>query len=187
MARNFARFAEDNINWKALGKRVPWDKRLQMIQEEFPSTRDTDWNLILKDPDIFARILKDVLKVDQIEVGRAGPRPNLDIEKGMRTWNEIRGDFSERPFTEAFRIITRNNSQRTIARKTGISKTRIVRLFAGDDRPNMDDLRAIAEAYKKKPAYFVEYRAEYIIAVIATRLANEHELTAALYRKLVQQ
>jgi hypothetical protein len=32
----------------------------------------------------------------------------------------------------------------------------------------------------------VEYRAEYIIAAIATRLQDEHELTVALYRKLIQ-
>jgi Helix-turn-helix domain len=184
--RDFARFAEDNVNWKALRKRVPWEQRLKMIQEEFPGTRDPDWNQILKDPDIFARLLRDVLKVDQLEFGQPGPRPNLDPERGMRTWNEIRGDYSERPFIEAFAILVRGNSLRTIARKTGISKTRVVRLQQGDDRPSAQDLRAIAEAYNKKPAYFVEYRAEYILASIATRLQDEHELTAALYRKLVQ-
>jgi hypothetical protein len=186
MTRDFARFAEDNVNWKALRKRVPWEQRIKMIHEEFPGTADPDWNQILKDPDVFARILKDVLKVDQIEVGRAGPRPNLDVERGMRTWNEFRGDYSELPFTDAFRILVRGNSQRIIARKTGISKTRIVRLQQGDDRPSATDLRVIAEAYDKKPAYFVEYRAEYIIAAIATRLQDEHELTVALYRKLIQ-
>lgn len=186
MTRDFGRFAEDNANWKALRKRVPWEHRIKMIYEEFPGTKDADWNTILKDPDVFARILKDVLKVDQMEIGRAGPRPNLDLERGMRTWAEIQGDYSERPFIAAFAVLTTGNSQRVIARKTGISKTRIVRLQQGDDRPNVDDLRVIAEAYKKKPAYFVEYRAEYILAAIATRLENEHELTAVLYRKLVQ-
>jgi hypothetical protein len=186
MKRDLSRFAEDKVDRNALRKRVPWEQRLQMIQEEFPATRDPNWNQILKDPDVFARILKDVLKVDQIEAGRAGPRPNLDVERGMRSWSEFRGDYSELPFVEAFRILARGNSQRVIARKTGISKTRIVRLQQGDDRPSMDDLRAIAAAYTKKPAYFVEYRAEYIIAAIATRLQDEHELTAALYRKLVQ-
>jgi hypothetical protein len=187
MPRDVRLFAEDNINWKALGKRVPWEQRLKLIHQQFPATRDPDWAAILRDPDVFARLLKDVLKVDQIEIGRAGPRPNLDVERGMRALQEIAGDYSERPFIEAFAILTRGNSQRVIARKTGISKTRIVRLQQGDDRPHMDDLRAIAEAYKKRPAYFIEYRSEYIIAAIATRLQDEHELTAALYRKLVQQ
>ncbi len=187
MARDLIRFAEDNVNWKALRKRVPWERRLKMIQEEFPSTSDADWQQILKDPDVLARLLRDILKVDQAEFGQAGPRPNLDIERGMQSFAEIAGDYSERPFVEAFTILTRGNSQRTIARKTGISKTRIVRFFQGVDLPHMEDLRVIAVAYKKRPAYFVEYRAEYIMAAIATRLADEHELTAALYRKLVQQ
>jgi hypothetical protein len=187
MPRNLDLFAEDNINWKALGKRVPWEKRIKLIHQEFPATADPDWALILKDPDVFARILKDVLKVDQLEIGRAGPRPNLDVDRGMRALQEMAGDYSERPFVEAFAILARGNSQRTISRKTGISKTRIVRLQQGDDRPHMADLCAIAEAYKKRPAYFIEYRTEYIIAAIATRLQDEHELTAALYRKLVQQ
>jgi hypothetical protein len=186
MARNLVRFSEDNAKWKALRKRVPWEQRIQLIREEFPSTRDPDWNAILKDPDVFARILKDILKVDQIEEGRAGPRPNLDVERGMRTWKEFRGDYSELPFVDSFRVLARGNSQRTIARKTGISKTRIVRLQQGDDRPGINDLCVIAEAYNKKPAYFVEYRAEYIVAAIAARLNDEHELTVALYRKLVQ-
>jgi DNA-binding phage protein len=187
VARDLARFADDNLNWKALGKRVPWERRLETIREEFPRARDADWVGIFQDPDIFARILKDILKIDQLELGRAGPRPNLDHERGMRSWNEIQGDYSELHFIDAFRILTRNNSTRTIARKTDISRARVMRLLAGNDLPSMKDLRAIAQAYNKKPAYFVEYRAEYILATIATRLHNEHELTAALYRKLVQQ
>jgi hypothetical protein len=188
MARDLVRFAEDNAHWKALRKRVPWDKRLEMIEEEFPGTSTAGWAQILKDPDVLARVLKDILKVDQIEVGRAGPRPNLDVERGMRTWFEMSvGDYSELPFVESFKVLVRGNSQRTIARKTSISKTRIVRLQQGIDRPDAETLRVIAEAYQKRPAYFVEYRAEYILAAVAARLHDEHELTVALYRKLVQK
>lgn len=187
MSRDLSRFIEDNAGWRQQKKRVPWDERIKMIEEEFPTVRDAEWNVILRDPDVLARVLKDILKVDQIEPGRAGPRPNLDVERGMRTWREMTvGDFSERPFPEAFRILTRGNSVRAIARKTNISKSRVVRLMQGHDHPTVDDLRSIAEAYQKKPPYFVEYRAEYIMAAIATRLADEHEMTVALYKKLVR-
>lgn len=187
MARDLTRFSEDNARWKAQKKRVPWDERLKLIEEEFPNIRSPEWNMILRDPDVLARILKDILKVDQIEPGRAGPRPNLDVERGMRTWREMTvGDFAERPFPEAFRILSRNNSIRTIARKTSISKSRVERLLHGQDHPTADDLRTIAAAYQKKPAYFVEYRAEFIMAAIAARLTDEHEMTVALYKKLIQ-
>lgn len=184
---DFARFAEDNIKWKALRKRVPWNERVKMIDDEFPGMRDADWNIILRDHDIFGRILKDVLKVDQIQAGRPGPRPNLETERGMQTWREVNGDYSELPFAEAFRVLTRNHSVRAIARRTSLAKSRVDRLRQGTIQPDINDLRAIAAGYKKKPAYFVEYRAEYIVAAIATRLHNEHELTVAIYRKLVQQ
>lgn len=187
MGRDLSRFAEDNARWKAQKKRVAWEERLKLIEDEFPNIRNPEWNIILRDPDVLARILKDILKVDQIEPGRAGPRPNLDVERGMRTWREMTvGDYAERPFQEAFAILARNNSIRTIARKTNISKSRVERLLHGHDHPTADDLRLIATAYQKKPAYFVEYRAEFIMAAIAARLTDEHEMTVALYKKLVQ-
>jgi transcriptional regulator with XRE-family HTH domain len=158
-----------------------------MIAEEFPNVMNPDWNVILRDDDIFGRILKDILKVDQMEPGRSGPRPNLDYQRGMQTWREMTGqDYSELPFHEAFAILTRNNSLRTIARKTHISRSKVHRLLSGEDQPTVDDLRSIAEAYGKKPAYFVEYRAEFIMAAIAARLVDETEMTVTLYTKIVR-
>jgi hypothetical protein len=187
VSRDLSRFTADNARWRAERKRVAWDERMQLISEEFPATVQADWHDILQDPDILARVLKDILKVDQIEPGRAGPRPNLDLERGMRTWREMTvGDYSERPFPEAFKILVHGASVRTIARKTSISKSRVERLLQDRDHPTIDDLRLIAGAYNKKAAYFVEYRAEFIMAAIAMRLTGEHELTVALYKKLVQ-
>jgi transcriptional regulator with XRE-family HTH domain len=187
LTKDLSPFTEDNARWRERKKRVPWDERIKLIGEQFPTVRDADWDAILRDPDVLARVLKDILKVDQIEAGRAGPRPNLDVERGMRTWREMTvGDYSECPFPRAFSILVRNNSVRTVARKTSISKSRVVRLLKGQDHPTIEDLRGIAAAYQKKPAYFVEYRAEYIMAAIANRLADEHEMTVALYKKLVR-
>lgn len=187
MTRDLSRFTEDNERWRNQHKRVPWAQRLELIQETFPSTRTANWDDILKDPDILARVFKDILKVDQMEPGRAGPRPNLDVERGMQVWNEFAtGDFAERPFPEAFRLLTRNASIRSVAHKINISKSRVERLLNGRDHPTIEDLRLIAAAYNKKPAYFIEYRAEYIIAVIAAQLADRHEMTVALYKKLVR-
>lgn len=188
MPRDLTAFSEDNQKWRNQRKRIPWDERVKLIDEQFPGIRTADWNIILKDPDVLGRLLKDILKVDQIEPGRAGPRPNLDYERGMQTWREITGqDFSELPFTDALRILSRGQAIRTVARKTNISRPRMYRLMAGIDRPNAEDLRSIAAAYGKKPAYFAEYRAEYILASIAARLANEPEMTIAIYMKLVRR
>jgi hypothetical protein len=187
LRRDLSAFDEDNAHWRALKKRVPWEDRLKLIEQEFPGALTADFNVVLRDNDIFARVLKDVLKVDQIEPGRAGPRPNLDYERGMRTWREMTGqDFSEQPFTEAFKLLARNDSFTVMARKTRISRSRVVRLWHGLIPPTVDDLRDIASAYGKKPAFFAEYRSEFILAAIAARLSVETEMTIALYRKLVR-
>lgn len=187
MARDLSFFDEDNAYWRQQRKRVPWDQRLKLIEQQFPGAIDPDWNVILRDPDVLGRLLRDILKVDQIEPGRAGPRPNLDYERGMRTWREITGsDFSELPFGQALRVLSRGQSYTAIARKTKLSRSRVYRLIQGWEQPTVDDLRACASAYGKKPAFFAEYRAEFIMASIAARLAKETEMTIAVYVNLMR-
>lgn len=185
--RDLSVFDQDNAQWRAQKKRVPWEERLRLIEEQFPGVLQLDFNVVLRDNDVFARILKDILKVDQMEPGRAGPRPNLDYERGMRTWKEMVGqDFSELPFHLAFQRLTSGDSFTVIARKTLISRSRVYKLYRGWIPPSVDDLRSVAAAYDKRPAFFVEYRAEYILATIAARLTRETEMTIPLYLKLVR-
>jgi hypothetical protein len=181
-------FTADNDRWRAERKRVPWEERLEMIEERFPDAMNADWNVVLRDDDVFARILKDILKVDQIEPGRAGPRPNLDYDRGIQTWREMTGrDYSELPFRQAFQALARMHSLTTVARKTTLSRSKVHRLLQGTDRPTVVELRAIAVGYGKKPAYFAEYRAEYVMAAMAARLADDPEITITLYTKLARQ
>lgn len=188
MSRDLSEFVEDNKKWRNQRRRIPWDERIKLIDHQFPGITDVDWNIVLKDPDILGRLLKDILKVDQIEPGRAGPRPNLDYERGMQTWREITGqDYCELPFTQALRVLSKGQAVRVVARKANVTKTRMDRLMRGVDRPTADDMRSIAAAYGKKAAFFAEYRAEYIMASIATRLAQEPEMTIAIYTKLVRR
>lgn len=187
MARDLSIFVSDNARWKAARRRVPWDERLRLIREQFPVTASLDGHTILREDDALARLIRDILKIDQIEPGRAGPRPGLDYERGMQSWRELFGqDYAEVPFPEAFRSLTRGNSLTTIARKTNISRSRVHQLLRGERSPTIDDLRLIAEAYGKRPQFFCEYRAEFIMAIIAERLNKEPETTIAVYRKLVQ-
>jgi hypothetical protein len=187
VARDLSVFEQDNAAWKAQKKRVPWEQRLELIEKEFPGILNLDFNVVLRDNDVFARILKDILKVDQMEPGRAGPRPNLDYDRGMRTWREMIGqDFSDQPFHVAVQPLSRGDSFTIIARKTMISRSRVYKLWRGRIRPSVDDLRSVASAYGKRPAYFAEYRTEYILASIAARLSRETEMTIPLYLKLVR-
>jgi hypothetical protein len=185
--RDLSIFDQDNARWRAQKKRVPWEERLRLIEQEFPGALKVDFNVVLRDNDIFARVLKDILKVDQIEPGRAGPRPNLDYDRGMQTWKEMTGqDFSDQPFYQAFQQLSRGDSFTIMARKTLISRSRVYKLWQGYIGPTVDDLRTVAIAYGKKPAFFAEYRTEYILAALAARLTKEAEMTIPLYLKLVR-
>lgn len=187
MNRDLAVFTEDNDHWRSERRRVPWPDRVELIKKKFPDALDADWNVVLRDDDVFARLLKDILKVDQIEAGRSGPRPNLDFDRGIQTWKEMTGrDFSEQPFQPTFRLLTRMNSLSAVARKTTISRSRVHRLLQGEEHPTVEDMRLIAVGYGKKPAYFAEYRAEYIMAAMAARFAHDAEMTITLYTKLAR-
>lgn len=188
MTHNLSPFVADNQKWRNQRKRIPWEERIKLIEQQFPGVCEADWNIILKDPDTLGRLLKDILKVDQIEPGRAGPRPNLNYERGMQTWREITGqDYCELPFIDALRVLTRGQAVRVVARKANVTKTRMDRLMRGIDHPSADDLRAIATAYGKRPAFFAEYRREFVTAAIIARLSDEPEMTTAIYVKLVRR
>jgi hypothetical protein len=186
-SRDLSRFTEDNAYWRDQRKRVPWEQRVKMIDETFPAVRNADWNVVLRDNDVFARLLRDILKVDQMDPHRNGPRPTVDYERGRQTWEQMVGrDFSQEAFVGAFQQLTGSDTVRMIARKTYMSKTKIHQLQRGHISPTAEDLRIIAKSYGKSPGYFAEYRAEYIMAMIQGRLVNEPEMTVSLYRRLVQ-
>jgi hypothetical protein len=179
-------FDEDNAYWKSRRKRVPWNDRVELIKQHFPSVAANDASQLLKHEDVLGRVLRDILKVEQIEPGKSGPRPPLDYRKGMHGWRQLTGqDYSERPFPEAFRVLSRGQSIRGIARRINYSKSRVERLLRGAEAPTIEDLRVIAELYNKRPAYFIEYRLEMILCAVGARLAENHEMTVALYRRLV--
>lgn len=189
--RDLTRFIEDNERHKGPDgkrRRVPWEERAKMIEEEFPSVKELDWFTALEDEDLLARILKDVLKIDQIDPSRTrGARPALDVDKGMQTWNEIMGrQFCELPFSQAFTLLTRNDSVRTVAEKTHMAKSLVHRLLKGEERPSVDQMRAVAEAYGKKPSFFLEYRAEYCLAAVMSRFAKEPEMVDVVFTKLMR-
>lgn len=189
--RDLTRFIEDNERHKAGAKRrrVPWDERVKLIEEEFPSVRELDWFAALADEDMLVRILRDILKIDQVDPGRGkGQRPALDYARGMQTWNEIMGrQFCSLPFHEAFKLLTREDSIRTIAEKTLMAKSLVHRLLHGDERPTVDHIRQVASAYGKKPGFFLEYRSEYIMAAIMSRLVDDPELVDAVFTKLMRE
>lgn len=165
---------------------LPWDKRAAMITSQFSSVENLKWRKAFEsDIDLFARLVKDILKLDQAQPGRPGPRPALDYEQGVARLRQYMGqDYSLDVFPRTLKDLANGSSIRAIARKTGLSKNHVHRLMTGDLEPDAYAMSCVADAYGKHPSYFVEYRALWVANAIVNRLADNPESSIALYRKL---
>lgn len=166
-------------------KKIPWSRRSQVIKEVFPSTTHLDWKAAFdRDIDLLGRVLRDILKVEQTEQGRPGPRPSLDYKEGTRRLRQILGeDYSMLPFSEALKILGGDRSVRHLATKCGVSHSHIQRLLAGGREPDMQTLEKVAKAFEKHPSFFLEYRLIYIARTIIDKLGDAPEATINIYRK----
>lgn len=195
MTDRIERFIAINEKHGAKKRRMPWAERRAAIVEEFPSVVTLDWHdegvLVERgNPEeatmVLAEIMRSLIQVDQILPGRRGGRPPPDFEESKQTWRELmRRDFAAAPFDVVFRSLSFQDSVRVIANKTGIAKSRIDRLRRGEEPPSVDDMRAIAEAYGRKPAIFLEFRQEFVLAAVMYQLDKEPELVTALYSKIM--
>lgn len=165
---------------------LSWDERLRAIKKQFPSVERLNWDKALaNDVELFGNIIRDVLRHDQAEPGRDGPKPEIGYRQGVRRIQQFMGeDFSLLPFPEAFRNLTAGMSLTPLARKTSMSRMNCSRLLRGEKEPHVDEMILIAKAFKKDPSYFVEYRAAYIMSYIAQHCEQAPEVSVNLYKRL---
>jgi len=167
-------------------KRVPWSERIKVIKDQFPAVDNLKWDLALRnDPDLFGNILRDVLRHEHAEPGKDGPKPEVSYRDGIGTINRWKGeDHSDLPFKIAFRNLGHKMSMATLAKKTSMSKMNVYRLLRGEKEPHADEMLLIAKAFKKDPAYFVEWRAGYILAYLSECIEKTPETSLGIYKKL---
>lgn len=183
MAENF-----DVTPYERLGK-VSWEVRAKKIKEDFPSVQNLDWDKALaRDMDLFGRVMRDILKLEQASPGRPGPRPSLDMAAATKRLNQLMGnDYTLLPFKEAFAILANGRSHRHVASMTGLNRNTVQRLLKGDIEPDGFEMAVIAETFGKHPSYFAEYRNLYILNAIISRLEWSPDTAIDIYRKLDQQ
>lgn len=165
---------------------IPWADRKALINEQFPSTEQLDWYAALKDDGVFVRIIEDILRVSLADTTRSGPRrPKVEREQAKYALRELFGQgHTTQPFDRAFGFVIGTNSLTQVARKTGISRSRVHRLLRGESEPDVADMEKIAAAYGRDPSYFVEYRAAVVAMILWERLNSEPELASVAYNKL---
>jgi hypothetical protein len=192
-------FESSNQVYQNAGKRVNWNQRLSLIKKHFPEIDNTDWDSALNDNEIFARIVRDILKAQQHSVltreeqSVAGRKKNIDFDEGMSGWRELMGrSYSDYEFTRAFRLLAsdrstgKHHSLSMIANKTNISRSRVHRLMNGIEEPDLRDMEMIASAYKKKPSFFIEYRTSVIIGYLAKKMEADPEITTSIYEMITR-
>ena len=168
------------------GEKTSWDKRYDVIKTQFPDPKTFDWRKAFdKDLDLFARIMRDVLKVDQAVPGRPGPRPALDYDRGVKSLRQMMGqDYSTLPFPDTFQFLAGDRSLSHTARKTGLSRSQVHRLLRGESQPDVNEMTMVAEAFGKHPSFFLEYRAAFVVAALSEKLLNAPEATIGFYRRI---
>lgn len=171
---------------QATRDKVPWDRRATMILAQFESVDKLRWRKAFEsDIDLFARLVKDILKLDQAQPGRPGPRPALDYQQGVARLKQYMGqDYSLETFPQALKTLANGRSIRSLARKTGLSKNHVHRLLTGEMAPDAYAMQAVATAFTKHPSYFSEWRAMWITNAVMNRVLENPESSIVLYRKL---
>lgn len=185
--RDLTVFDDLNERESVAKKKIPWQERYLIIKEQFPSIDRLNWAEAFKNVDLFGRVLRDILRIDQSLDSRTGPgpRPVLDEKRARERLRQLLGqDFSYSPFGETFDVMTAGRSMRGMAAKTGLSVKMIFQLKHGEREPDLYIMEQIAKAFNKDPSYFVEYRTAFIISALCDQMDKSPETTVDLYKKL---
>lgn len=168
-----------------MGK-VPWEKRAQKVRARFQSVDAPDWRPEFEnDLDLFGRVMRDILKLEQAVPGRPGPRPALDVADATRRLRQLFGDdFTIEPFHVALNTLAGGRSIRHLAAGTGLHRDCIHRLRRGTMKPDGYMIRQVAKYFGKHPSYFLEWRQLYIIQAIMARLEWSPDTTIDLFLAL---
>lgn len=170
---------------KSLPKKHPWEQRLALIKEQFPSIDRLKWETVFReDPEINGKILGDILKIEAATTGKPGKRPSLDPKEAAVRYKQLIGeDYSTLPFTETFNALCNGRSVRAVAAKTKLDRNQVHRLMNGAD-PTVHAMEAIAKGFKKDPGFFHEYRMLYTVAFLMRRMDGAPESTVGIYRRI---
>ena len=171
--------------FKHLPKKHPWEQRVALIREQFPSIDRLDWyRAFREDPELHGRIIADILKTEAAKPGKPGKRPALDPKEAALLYKQLFGeDYTALPFTQAFNILIGDRSVRAVAHKTRLDRNYVHKLMKGAD-PTAEAMEKIAVAFKKDPGYFAEYRLLYIVGILSRKLEEIPEGSVNIYKKV---
>lgn len=150
------------------------------------------------DVEVFGRMIGSILQADATPPGTRGRRAPLDMAAAAERLRQLlRGEHTTERFADALRLLSgwqpgRNGSApagaitlTALARRVGISRSRLHRLLHGEDEPTVAECESAAAGFRKHPSYFVEWRTQYVMDRFADRLREMPDVSIDLYRQAI--
>lgn len=135
-------------------------------------------------PDAMHSLLADFIKQVHAKPGRIGQRP-MPKEEQVDLESLLYGEQNDLPLIEVLpKLVTA--SERAFCAQIHMSRTQYQRMLKGDYDPDVKELRLIAEALKKPPTYFVEYRKAMAVAAFLNLLDERPGIATSLYKTYLE-
>lgn len=165
-----------------------WEVKSERIMSKYPSVVDVDWSRIFQsDQGVLGKLINDIIRVSHAEQqeSRRGKRANVERDIAQASLRKLQDlDYSEEEFVVTLRALQGTRSIRHLARRVGMSHSRIQRFLEGKAVPSSEDMAQIADAFGKDPSYFAEYRSNYVVGVVHRMMTAMPESSIVQYRKL---
>lgn len=184
---DLSRFAELNK------RKASFDERAAVVRQMFPDEAilmdanpskecEEAWSKRFdREPELMGRILRDIVKIDQLVPGKPGPRPGLDsVRAGPEVDRLIGRDYLDRPysvlnFAESLSLLAGDMTMTKLGRKAGIPRSQVHRLIRGEAMPTRQMIEQVAKAFGKQPSWFLEYRIGTVASVLVNQLMHNPE------------
>lgn len=137
-------------------------------------------------PEALEGLLSDLIKQAYATPGRIGQRP-MPKEEDVNLQALLHGEFSEDPLQVSLPPLIKI-SERAFVMKVHMNRRTYQRMFLAQNdpdryHPDIEVLRRIAEAVKKPPSYFLEYRLMAAQAAFVNLITDRPVIATRIYRE----
>lgn len=171
-------------------KLADWDR----AKELYPSVKNgvEEWmDFFDRRPDVLHSILGDIYVVTKYDDRKRETGKRLDGRRTMpkdanldELWDMITPQVSMEPFPAAFKALQGDRSLRAMAIRVGMDHRELSRLLNGKQDLHIAVLEQIASKCRVSPAYFVEWRIKYSLAVLDQIMRKHPNLSVSLAKRL---
>lgn len=148
--------------------------------EKLPEGRGWD-ALFDANPDMVQAIFADIIKQTYATPGKVGQRP---MPNEADIIDDLDWIFESEPNREPMsRCLPRmmKMSERRFCEKINMSRRSFQRLMSNEYTPDVNEIRMIAQAVDKPPAFFIEYRRRMLFSALGHMLMTQPQFVDTLY------